>query len=147
MNCARVIVIHNQSILLMKRTKPNDLYYTLIGGGIEEGETADQAALREAYEETSITVKDPQLVFIEDAVTPYGAQYIFTATYVEGEARLRPDSIEAQLNAKGGNTFEPLWVPISKLAHIPFRSTVLQQELLAALRDGFPQKPKKFASK
>lgn len=131
----------------MKRTKPDQQYYTLIGGGIEAGETADKAAIRETYEETGITVRNPQLVFIEEAPERYGTQYIFTAEYADGEVGLRPDSIEAQLNKQGDNSFEPLWVPVSKLAYIPSLSQELQHELLQAFRDGFPKNAKKFGSK
>lgn len=143
---ARVIVVHHQNILVMKRNKFGYQYYCLIGGGIDLGETADQAALRETYEESGLTVVNPKLVYIEDAGVPYGTQYIFTAEYQDGDIQMQPDSIEASLNAQGQNTFEPLWVPVSKFAGLPFRSKELQHEILAALRDGFPQSPKSITS-
>lgn len=143
---ARVIVIHHQNILLMKRNKFGQEYYCLVGGGIDMGETADQAALRETREEASLTVANPRLVYIEEAGAPYGTQYIFLCDYQDGDVRVSPDSMEYTLNQQGQNTFHTLWVPVSKFAGLPFRSKELQQEILAALRHGFPNQPKVFTS-
>jgi 8-oxo-dGTP diphosphatase len=143
---ARAIVVYNQSILLMKRNKFGLIYYCLPGGGIDAGETADQAVLREMREETSLVLANQRLVYIEEAGAPYGTQYIFVCDYQDGEVKLQPTSIEAQLNKDGKNLFEPMWVPVSKFATLPFRSKELQQELLAAFRDGFPQEPKSLRS-
>jgi ADP-ribose pyrophosphatase YjhB (NUDIX family) len=143
---ARAIIIKNQSILVMKRNKFGHEYYTLLGGGIESGETADVAVVREVKEEASIDVTNPRLVYIEDAGEPYGLQYIFLCDFTDGEVKLSPDSIEAQFNTQGKNLHEPLWLPISKLGIIPFRSQTLQAELLVGLRDGFPSEPKMLTS-
>jgi ADP-ribose pyrophosphatase YjhB (NUDIX family) len=143
---ARVIVVHNQNLLVMKRSKFGFKYYCLVGGAIEPGETADQAAQREAKEETGLTLANLKLVFVEDAGKPYGTQYIFLADYQDGDLHLSPNSIEAQLNKGGQNLFEPMWLPVSKFANLPFRSTTLQKHILTGLRDGFPQEPQSFSS-
>lgn len=143
---ARAIIVHNQSILLMKRNKFGTQYYVLPGGGIDMGEAADQAVIREVKEEASITVSNPKLVYIEDAHAPYGTQYIFTCDYKDGDVKIHPDSIEAKLNKQGQNTFDIMWVPISKFASLPFRSPALQDALLVAFRDGFPAEPKPLSS-
>lgn len=147
---ARVIVVHGHNILVMKRNKRGAEYYCLVGGGIEAGETADQAVLREAHEETTLTLTDPQLVFIEDAGEQFGPQYIFLCQYKDGEVTLHPDSIEHRLNQnqeQGQNLFQPMWVPVSKFASLPFLSKTLQQEILMGLRDGFPKNPKMITSR
>lgn len=143
---ARAVVIHNQNILLMKRNKFGTQYYLLPGGGIEVGETADAAVLRELREEASLRLANPRLIYIEDAGDPYGIQYIFLCDYQDGDVKLDPRSAEAELNKGGQNLFEPLWVPVSKLAGLPFRSETLKQELLRTFRDGYPSSPKQFQS-
>lgn len=143
---ARAVIIHNQSILLMKRNKFGKVYYVLPGGGIDMGETADAAVLREIKEEASIDVVNPRLVYIEEAGKLYGTQYIFTCDYQTGEVKIHPDSIEAKLNADGKNLFSILWVPISKFATLPFRSPPLRDALLVAFRDGFPATPLQLRS-
>jgi 8-oxo-dGTP diphosphatase len=143
---ARAIIIHNQSILLMKRNKFGNLYYALVGGGIEMGESADHAVLREVKEETTVTGANPRLVFIEQTNEMYGPQYIFLVDYQDGEAKLDPNSTEAAIHRMGKNLYEPIWVPVSKFASLPFLSSVLQKEILAGLREGFPKEPKTFQS-
>ncbi len=52
-----IIIIFNDKYLLFKRSKLNHEFknlYGLIGGGIEEGETPKEAAIREAQEEINI---------------------------------------------------------------------------------------------
>lgn len=130
----------------MKRNKFGQQYYCLVGGGIDNGETADQAALREAYEEASLTLGNPRLVYIEEAGKPFGTQYVFLCDYQDGDVHVHPDSIEATFNQDGQNLFQPMWVPISKFAGLSFYSKELQQEILTAFRDGFPKEPKMFTS-
>lgn len=143
---ARAVVIHNQNILLMKRDKFGMQYYCLPGGEIDMGETADAAVLRELREEASLTLGQPKLVYIEDAGDPYGVQYIFLCDYQDGDVKLDPRSIEAELNKAGQNLFEPMWVPVSKFASLPFRSETLKQALLQAFSGGFPLEPKQLRS-
>lgn len=142
---ARAIIVHQQNILLIERNKFGEIYYTLPGGGIEEGETADEAVVREIWEECSITVADPKLVYIEEPEKIYGTQYIFTVDYQDGEVKLRPDSIEAQLNKQGKNLYKPMWVPISKLQGLPFLSEKLKDNILKDLVGGFPGQPKRLS--
>lgn len=143
---ARAIIVKNQSILVMHRNKFGHQYYCLVGGGIDAGETADQTLVREVREETGLQVTSQRLVYIEEAGAPYGTQYHFLCEFTDGDVRLSPNSIEAQLNKAGQNLYEPVWLPISKLASVPFRSATLQKELLIGLRDGFPAQPKVLKS-
>lgn len=54
------IVVFNNKILLMKRVRPSTDglgYWELPGGGLEYGETPDQALIRELREETALEIK------------------------------------------------------------------------------------------
>lgn len=54
---AGVIITRDDQVLLMRRYHiDRGWYFTLIGGGAEEGESAEQAARREAKEETDLDV-------------------------------------------------------------------------------------------
>lgn len=57
----RAIIIEDNHLLVLKRQRlrNNDLimYYSLPGGGIENGETKEECVLREVEEEMSITCK------------------------------------------------------------------------------------------
>lgn len=142
----RAIVVNKDKLLVMKRNKFGSEYYTLIGGHVEMGETTDDALLRELHEETQINVKNARLVYIEAAPAPYGNQYVYYCEYVDGEPELHADSDEKKINAIGNNIYEPMWLPISELANVPFRSEKLKNLILKALQEGFPEEVVHFSS-
>lgn len=142
----RAIVIHNDALLIMHRNKFGLEYDTLVGGKIDPGESGEQALLREIQEETGIVVKNLRLVFIENAGDPYGMQYVYLCEYVSGEPTLAANAIESLLNQVGQNLYTPMWLPLSQLSKIPFRSDTLKVAILEALEKGFPKTPKKLSS-
>jgi 8-oxo-dGTP pyrophosphatase MutT (NUDIX family) len=62
---ARVVLVDGQGRVLMFRgfdpAKPNKRYWFTVGGGLDEGETAVQGALRELREETGLDIPESQL--------------------------------------------------------------------------------------
>lgn len=60
-------------LLLVKKADGVGPYagsYLTPGGGVETGERADDAALRELYEETGVKVSNLRRVFFDDDITP-----------------------------------------------------------------------------
>ena len=137
----RAVVVKDDSLLVMHRNKFGEEYYTLIGGGISIGETPEQALLREVHEETNLSVSNPRLVYVEQAGDPYGDQFIYLCDYTGGEVALPADSTEAKIHALGANLYEPVWLPIKKLAGVSFVSEALKDTLVSALTQGFPSQP------
>jgi ADP-ribose pyrophosphatase YjhB (NUDIX family) len=143
---SRSIVVKDGNILLMKRFKMGQEYYTLPGGGVKPNEPYEQAALRETIEETSLVVNNPRLVFVEDAGSPFGMQNIYLCDYASGEPHLPADSEEMFWSVEGKNTYEPLWFPFANLQDIPFVSPLLRQALCRARDSGWPEEPFHFSS-
>ncbi|HSX46680.1 MAG TPA: NUDIX domain-containing protein [Patescibacteria group bacterium] len=140
----RAIVIKDDQLLVMHRNKFGTEYDTLPGGNVEIGETHEQALFREIDEETTVTIADPHLVFLEHAGDPYGEQYIFLCRYVSGEPQLRNDSEEELIHRKGQNLYVPGWVKLSDLPSKPFKSEALRDRLLAAVQSTWPDTPVEF---
>lgn len=138
---SRAIVIKDGAILTTHRNKFGLEYDILIGGGVDVGETLEQALQREVREEGSIEIANPRLVFIEEAGDPYGTQYIFVCDYVSGEPALSPGSGEYAINAMGKNLYQPRWLPLTDLADTPFRSERLKQAVLNGIQHGWPSEP------
>lgn len=145
-SCARAIVQKDGQLLVMERHKLGKVYYTLLGGTVEKGETADAAAVREIREESSVEVVNPRLVFIEEAGDPFGTQYVYLCDYVSGDPYLPEDSEEAYWTTEE-NTYKPQWLPVEKLSEVPFVSPLLKEALIMALEHGWPKEPYTFSSK
>lgn len=91
------VLIKNEwgEYLLVK--KPDEVgpyagMYLTPGGGVEEGEMIDQAAIREVYEETGVRVKNLKRVWFDDAITEnwkgvstHFVMLMYTADYESGE--------------------------------------------------------------
>ncbi len=54
---ASAVIVKDHRILLMHRTKPDRDYFVLPGGTVEDGETIEEAVVREAREETGLGVE------------------------------------------------------------------------------------------
>ncbi len=143
---SRLILVRNGQLLVMHRLKFGHEYYTLIGGGVNPGETPVHTLLRETREETGIMIANPKLVYIEKTSKPYGDQYIYRADYVSGEPVLATDSTEAKIHNMGQNLYEPKWLNIDKLPSVPFLSKELKNKLVHDLEFGFPETPDTFMS-
>lgn len=61
---AGAIIIEDNKVLLATNEKED--YYYSVGGGVHIGETAEDAVVREVYEETGIRYEVDRLVFIHE---------------------------------------------------------------------------------
>lgn len=140
-SAARAIIIKDDALLVTHRNKFGMEYDILVGGGVDFGETLEQALYRELAEETGVQVANPRLVFVEHAGDPYGTQYIFLCDYVGGEPALSPHSMEYAINADGQNLYQPMWRPLKDLPQTTFRSEALKQAVLKGVKHGWPKEP------
>jgi 8-oxo-dGTP diphosphatase len=114
---AAAIVVHGDRILLMRRIKKGKEYFTFPGGGVENGETPEEATIREILEETTVHIKIEKLlyrlIFEEER-----EEFFYLSSYNSGEPKLDPNSIEQKINKTHDskeNFFEPLWKDISEI--------------------------------
>lgn len=70
-NAARTVIINEEGLVALIEAK-GGIYYKIPGGGIEDGETAEQAAKREAMEETGCDIQIIQKIgeseFTDDSI-------------------------------------------------------------------------------
>lgn len=108
------VVVRGHKLLVMARVLDGYSYAVLPGGGIDPGETAEEAAVRELAEECSLTGTAARVLFTGDH---RGRE----ATYVlvdapEGEPVLGGPEAEAQAP---DNHYQPLWVTAAELPLLP----------------------------
>ncbi len=139
---ARAIIIKDDKILVMRRDKQGSVYYTLVGGRLNEGEDVVKALAREVMEETGLQVTEARQVFYEKHPSPYNEQYIFICKVAPHDGiAIQDTSEEALLNKFGTNIHVPLWADISSFEKLPFRTPQLQNAIVMGLKKGFPKEP------
>jgi ADP-ribose pyrophosphatase YjhB (NUDIX family) len=90
------------------------VFYRPLGGGIEFGERAEDAARRELHEELGAEVRDLKLLGVFENIFVYLGQpghelvWVYDTSFVDASFYAR-DVIEAD---EGGARFEARWVPI-----------------------------------
>ncbi|MGB9616670.1 MAG: NUDIX domain-containing protein [Desulfomonilaceae bacterium] len=77
---ADVIIVHKDGVVLIKRKNP-PYGWALPGGFIDYGETAEQAAVREAQEETGLRVSDLKLFGVYSAPDRDPRQHTITIVF------------------------------------------------------------------
>ncbi len=118
-NCAvAVVVTHARQVLFGRRsTRDGDFEWQLPGGWIEAGESPQQAACREVFEETGLELREPRFIGITSNVfSPnshsislyYEAECIDQNSLIVARAEKCQDWEWRQWNALSGELFLPL---------------------------------------
>ncbi|HDX9579036.1 TPA: NUDIX domain-containing protein [Bacillus pseudomycoides] len=113
-NRGAAIIIQEGKLALIKRIRDKDVYYVFPGGGIEEGETSEEATVREVYEELGIHI---QIKRLAKMVNYNGTQYFYEAIIVGGTFGTGKGEEYIQ-NERGRGEYIPIWVPIEELTNI-----------------------------
>ena len=86
------LLLKRKKILLISHIKEGNIYWLLPGGGVNFGESLDEALKREIKEELNISVKVKQPVLICDSIDSNGGRHIlnicFACSYLKGEYSL-----------------------------------------------------------
>ncbi|QUW20294.1 NUDIX domain-containing protein [Sporosarcina sp. Marseille-Q4063] len=119
------IIIENNKVALIKRVRDGQTYYVFPGGGIESGETAEQAAIRETFEELGVIIKVKRNL---GTITYNGLQVYFLAEIVGGKfGSGQGEEFTSQSRNRG--TYEPLWMELDELESLDVRPVEIVKEL------------------
>ena len=125
---ARAILITKENkLLLMKRTKPDRVYYVTIGGGIEDGETPKQALLRELKEESGSIVDDPAFAFHYDDYEKQNSVDFFICKEL---SRTKPTGSEWSKWNAPDNQYELIEVTINEIKDIPLKPEAIKDKII-----------------
>lgn len=134
---ARGVIVRNNELLLIRRTRQNteggiDNWLSIPGGGLEPGETPQQAVVRELHEELGLTIKIDGLLIKQDVPSEKSRHYYFLCSIIEGEPRILEQSEEyKRMQGKIPNTYAVEWTNLN--------SPKLPGELFWAYADAYIQ--------
>lgn len=132
---AVAILIKGDKVLLIHRKNEKE-YFVFPGGGVEEGETVEQAVIRELQEETTIDVKINKLLY-HHIYDDGSEQFFYLCDYMKGEPKLSEDSEENKKMSEGNEFYNPLWVKIEELKNMLIYPLEIRDLLIEDFRNNF----------
>jgi 8-oxo-dGTP diphosphatase len=139
---AGIVLIEDDKVALIERLRAGLDYYVFPGGGVDHGETPEQAAIREAMEELGVEVAIKQKVAM--IYFNQSTQVYFLAERVRGEfgTGTGAEFTDADPNDPQEGVYVPVWMPIDELQR---HEKVFPAELAALVvkskARGWPDEP------
>ncbi|NHZ72263.1 MAG: NUDIX domain-containing protein [Aquificales bacterium] len=113
-----IVDVDDDKILLIHHNRDGNMYYIVPGGGVEEGETAVEAAYREADEETGLTIELGELLWKRpfSTTTHNGTiieqtEYAYLITQFSGTLCLSGSEFE---RPSANNSYSLEWMPLAE---------------------------------
>ncbi|MBI4744869.1 MAG: NUDIX hydrolase [Actinobacteria bacterium] len=128
---AGVVLLKEDSILLVQHAKEDKEYWLLPGGGLDFGEIAEDAAKREVKEECGFDISVVKLLFVSEAISPDGKRHILNLTFL-GEIT----GGELGVVCYDKRIKDIMFMPLSQIDNIKLYPN-FKDELKNAIKNGF----------
>ncbi len=135
-NRSGIILIENNELALIERHRNGLHYFAFPGGGIDEGESPEQAAVREAEEELGVVVEIQQKaveVFING-----NTQHYFLVSRISGDFGTGTGEEFGEYNPAHG-TYLPLWISIENVLSKNVLPRELAELVVRCTQEGWPR--------
>ena len=139
---AVAVLIENDQIALMERHRSGRHYFSFPGGGVDAGETPEQAVVREMMEETGLHV-----VVRRKLATVWfkgNRQEFFLVETLGGEFGTGTGEEYQEhptFNSHSVGTYHPLWMPVSELLNNPVLPVEMAERVVRSRLEGWPPEP------
>jgi 8-oxo-dGTP diphosphatase len=138
---AGIVLIENNNVALIERHRAGLHYFVFPGGGVNEGESPEQAAVREAMEELGVQVAIKQKV-AEIQLGQKSRQVYFLVEQKSGEfgTGIGEEYTDADPDDPDEGIYAPIWMPINEL---PFHTNIhpdhVARLVVRSLQDGWAE--------
>jgi len=113
------IIIKNGKAALIKRVREDRVYYIFPGGQIEDGESIEEACIREIKEELGYDIIPKEMVL--DIIFNDNHQYYFTCEITGGEFGTGNGLEFSGTLPESHGTYEPVWIDINEFENYDIR--------------------------
>ena len=140
---AGIVLIKEDKVALIERYRAGFHYYLFPGGGVDDDETVEQAAIRETMEELGIEVVIKQKV-AEVQLGQRSRQIYFLVEQTGGEfgTGTGEEFVESNSDNPQKGIYIPMWMPIEELPqHGNIYPPEIARLVLRAVKEGWPQTP------
>lgn len=111
-----VVLMEDNKVALIERHRAGLDYYVFPGGGVDEGETPEQGAIREALEELGVEVAIKQKVAIIHFAQSTQVYYLVERVHGEFGTGTGEEFTDADPNDPEEGVYIPIWMPINELS-------------------------------
>ena len=138
---AGIVLIQDGRVALIERHRAGLDYFVFPGGGVDEGETSEQAAIREAMEELGIEVAIKQRI-AEIQLGQKSRQVYFLVQQTGGEfgTGVGEEYTDSDPNDPDEGIYIPIWMPIEKLSEYQnIYPASLAKQVIRSVQEGWTE--------
>ena len=139
---AGIVLIENDRVALIERHRAGLDYYVFPGGGVDEGETPEQGAIREAMEELGVEVAIQKKVAVIHFIQSTQVYYLVERVGGEFGTGTGEEFTDSDPDNPEEGVYIPVWMPIDELPqHEKVFPESVAKILLKARTDGWSDEP------
>lgn len=136
------MLVEDDKVALIERFRGGNHYYVFPGGGVDEGETIEEAAMREMVEETGLRVTVKRK--LAEIYFGLSTQYYFLAERVGGEygSGTGEEFTDADPDDPTEGIYIPIWMSMEELIeHEKVYPVDIKELVLQSKSVGWPEEP------
>jgi 8-oxo-dGTP diphosphatase len=137
-NRSGIILIEENKLALIERHRAGNHYFTFPGGGIDQGESPQETAVREAEEELGILVEVKQKV--AEVFFSKNTQHYFLVKKIRGEFGTGTGEEYGEYSPIHG-TYRPLLMPLAEVLNNNVLPRELADLVVRFAKEGWPHEP------
>ena len=135
---AGIILLRDDKVALIERHRAGRHYFTFPGGHVDEGETPEQAAVRETEEELGLQVTLKRNIA---QFSWHGKWQYYYLAEVSGGTFGSGSGKEMLAPSPERGTYRPMWMPVAELLDQPVVPHELAELVVRARQEGWPEQP------